>query len=145
VKAKHPLFEDPLLYAQSKANEDIKDAKDHLERLNQFLYHLQEVTYPEPLFVSYQSLQEHLQGLTHSGWYLKMAELQYRQVIKIIKTGAFRKGASEYVYLNHPCWTQDEESRAALERLLASAEDGSDLNMGLLTAASLRSFFTRAA
>ena len=67
------------------------------------------------------------------------------QCIKTLKTGAYRKGASEYVYLNHPYWTQDDQSRASLKRLLASAEDHSDWNMGLITVTSLKTFFTRAA
>jgi len=145
VKAKHPLFEDPRAYATDQAKDEVDGSKDRQELLERFLFHLQSTTYPEAFFISYADLETYLGEISQMGWFAKVAKLEYRNVIRTLKTGAFRKGASEYVYIDHPCWTQDEESRAALKRLLASAEDDSDCNMGLLTAASLRAFFTRAA
>ena len=145
VKAKHPLFEDPRAYATDQAKDEVDGSKDRQELLERFLFHLQSTTYPESFFISYADLETYLGEISQMGWFAKVAKLEYRNVIRTLKTGAYRKGASEYVYIDHPCWTQDEESRAALKRLLASAEDDSDCNMGLLTAASLRAFFTRAA
>ncbi len=144
VKAKHPLFEDPRAYATDQAKDEVDGSKDRQELLERFLFHLQSTTYPEAFFISYADLETYLGEISQMGWFAKVAKLEYRNVIRTLKTGAYRKGASEYVYIDHPCWNQDEESRAVLERLLASAEDNSDLNMGLITAASLRAFFTRA-
>jgi hypothetical protein len=145
VKARLPLFEDPRAYAAEQAKAEVDGSKDPLTLLDRFLFHLQSTTDLKAFFISYADLATYLGQMTHTSWHKKIPLLEYKEVIKTLKTGAYRKGASEYVYLNHPCWTQDEESRAALERLLASTEDGSDLNMGLITAASLRAFFTRAA
>ena len=145
VKARLPLYEDPRAYAAEQAKDEVDGSKDPLTLLDRFLFHLQSTTYPEALFISCADLATYLGQMTHTSWHKKIPLLEYKEVIKTLKTGAFRKGASEYVYIDHPCWTQDEESRAALKRLLASAEDDSDCNMGLLTAASLRAFFTRAA
>ena len=80
--------------------------------------------------------------MTRKSWHKKITLLEYNEIIKTLKTGAYRKGASEYVYLNHPCWTQDEKSRDTLKRLLASTEDHSDWNMGLITGTKLKAFIT---
>ena len=145
VKAKHPLFEDPRAYATDQAKDEVDGSKDRQELLERFLFHLQSTTYPEAFFISYADLETYLGEISQMGWFAKMAKLEYRNVIRTLKTGAYRKGASEYVYIDHPCWTQDEESRAALKRLLASAEDNSEWNMGLIIGTNLNAFFTRAA
>ena len=142
VKAKLPLFEDPRAYAAEQAKGEVDGSKDRQELLKRFLFHLQSTKYPEALFISYANLEAYLGEISHTSWYFKMIKLQYRNIIKTIKTGAYRKGASEYVYINHPCWTQDDESRAALKRLLASAEDNSDWNMGLIIGTDPHALFT---
>jgi hypothetical protein len=145
VKARLPLFEDPRAYAAEQAKDEVDGSKDPLRLLDRFLFHLQSTTYPEAFFISYADLETYLGQMTQTSWHKKIPLLEYKEVIKTLKTGAFRQGASEYVYLNHPCWTQDEESRAALKRLLASAEDNSKWNMGLIIGTNPNALFTRAA
>ena len=145
VKARLPLYEDPRAYAAEQAKDEVDGSKDPLALLDRFLFHLQSTTDLKALFISCADLATYLGQMTHTSWHKKIPLLEYRNVIRTLKTGAYRKGASEYVYIDHPCWTQDEKSRAALKRLLASAEDNSDWNMGLIIGTNLNALFTRAA
>jgi hypothetical protein len=129
LKANLPLFNSPLSYCRALAEEQIKEKygntldlkSKNLKLLCITLYELQTITGPKPFYASASKLESALGQYSAKHCWDRLNRLEFEGYIKKIKNGKLKgKQASEFIYLEHPCWEADEAAKAELKKLTAS-------------------------
>ena len=129
LKANMPLFNSPLSYCRALAEKQIKEKygntlnlkSKNLKLLCITLYELQSITGPEPFYASASKLESALGQYSAKHWWDRLNRLEFDGYIKKIKNGKLKgKQASEFIYLEHPCWEANEAAKAELKKLIAS-------------------------
>jgi len=155
LKAQLPLFESPLSHCKTKAEQRIVDQiQDEISTkkrnrlwLMYTLFELQGLEGPKTFFISGKKIQDELGIYSAKHWWEMLNELEFEGYIKKIKNGRLKgRKASEFIYIDHPCWSESKESMLQYEKIKQSASMKNQVfryikkykdNMGLITQSSL--------
>ena len=159
LKAEGPLFYSEPSFCKDKTEQKITDlfkdtplsAAERNKRLLEYcLYELQTLTGPKTFYFSVKKLEEVLGYCTAKHWWELLNQLEFDGQIKKIKNGELKsRRASEFIYIDHPCWGENKESKEKHDKLMKSATHKKRVlnyikkhkgNMGLITEASHQHF-----
>ena len=121
--ARHPISEDPLDDAWVEAQIlDLPNEHQWSEDvflLQKLCHQLQTLRGPKPFFLGIESIVRLFDKFTKMHWHRKLKSLKGCGLIHEVTKGSFKsRRASEFIYVPHPVWTESEETKQMLAKLV---------------------------